>query len=279
MTQLLTTDQHYNTFIRQPFDHGALRLLYQRCQESESQASPCQDYAVVASEDSQSLCLCVCDGVGGSYQGDFAARYLATRLLDWLVQARPSDAENRALAAALIAEMAEWARQGQDDLAHVAVAPDTPALVREVMEETRATYGSETVFLACRIDLGEPTIQEQQTLQPARIFICWMGNVTAQIFTAPNRAQAFNQPGDDRNRWSTARGLCGNVAIRALQVKDLHRLIIYTDGFASKGAQIWQMTDADLQACAQELLTLPANDDMTILDIQWSERDRSAIEG
>jgi hypothetical protein len=277
--QLLTTDQAQNIFITQPFARGTLRLLYQRCQESEAQSSPCQDYAAIASEDSQSLCLCVCDGVGGSYQGDFAARYLATALLNWLIHARPSDAANHALAASLVDDLARWARQGQDGLAQITVAPDTPTLVREVMEETRATYGSETVFLACRIDLGAPEMRAAQVLQPARMFMCWMGNVAAQIFTAPDRAQPFNLPGDDHQRWSTARGICGNVAIRALQIKDLHRFIVYTDGFAGKGTQIWQMTDTQLQASARDLLALPTNDDMTVLDIQWSHKDHSTTEG
>ena len=279
MMQLLTTNQAQNTFVRQPFDQGTLRLLYQRCQESEAQASPCQDYAVAASETSTSLCFCVCDGVSGSYQGDFAARYLATALLDWLIKARPSATESRVLAASLVDDLAQWAHQGHASLAQVAVAPDTPPLVREVMEETRATYGSEAVFLACRIDLDTPAKREQQLLQPARIFMCWMGNVAAQVFTAPDCAQPFNLAGDDRQRWSTGRGLCGNVAIHSWQIEDLHRIIVFTDGFARTGEGVWQMTDADLQACARELLALPTNDDMTVLDIQWSHEDRSVLEG
>jgi serine/threonine protein phosphatase PrpC len=273
MTFSLKTDQSQNLFVRQPFSYGSLRLLYQRCRESELQSSPCQDYAEIAGNaDDTTVCLSVCDGVGGSYQGDYAARYLGDAMVGWLAQMPLGHQDNHALANALVNQMAQWSQDSHADLNRMEVASSTPALVREVLEETRSGYGSETVFLSCRIDLLHTEQQGDQKVQPANMLMCWMGNVSAQIFTAPDTFTAFNLPGDDRNRWSTARGLRGSVAVRFLHVKDLHRLIIYTDGLADVGEHIWRMDDTELCDHARNTLAMPSNDDMTVLDIQLMRR-------
>ena len=248
-------------------------MLYQRCRESELQSSPCQDYAEIAGNaDDTTLCLSVCDGVGGSYQGNYAARYLGEALVGWLARTPFGHQDNHALANTLVNQMAQWSHDSQADLNRMEVASSTPALVREVLEETRADYGSETVFLACRIDLLRAERQDDQVVQPANMLMCWMGNVSAQIFTAPDMFTSFNLPGDDRNRWSTVRGLRGSVAIRFLHIKDFHRLVVYTDGLADVGEQIWQMDDTELCEHARNTLAMPSNDDMTVLDIQLMRR-------
>src|SRR5215813_12451163 len=83
---LLETNQRKDTFIRtQLADNVSVRLFSMRCQEAQTQTLLNQDYAcLVSQQDASSLCFCVCDGVGSSYRGDFAAHYLASHLLAWL---------------------------------------------------------------------------------------------------------------------------------------------------------------------------------------------------
>src|SRR5437868_7037665 len=62
-----------------------VRLLSVRSQEAQMQNLTNQDYArVYIQSDGSSLCFCVCDGVGSSYKGDFAAQYLAKCLIQWM---------------------------------------------------------------------------------------------------------------------------------------------------------------------------------------------------
>ena len=50
----------------------------------------------------------------------------------------------------------------------------------------------------------------------------------------------------------------------------LDRLLIYTDGLNTIGDGLAALSDAELQERIQRLLLLPANDDMTMLDLQCS---------
>src|SRR5262249_11605913 len=108
----------------------------------------------------RSLAFCVCDGVGSSYRGDFAATYLAVRLVRWLAALPPPNPPGEEdarrdeawLHARLSAELLMWSRVGQEELRRLTLPPAAGALVREVLEEMREEYGSEAVFLAGRVD-------------------------------------------------------------------------------------------------------------------------------
>src|SRR5579872_1879110 len=83
---LLVSDQSRDRLVRGSLGEGVTaRLLYQRCREARTQNLPGQDYArALSAPAGNTLAFCVCDGVGSSYKGDFAAAFLAERLVDWL---------------------------------------------------------------------------------------------------------------------------------------------------------------------------------------------------
>src|ERR1700674_213395 len=92
---LLASNQQGDTFIRtQLANNVTARLFSMRCQEAQTQTLLNQDYACLVSQQ-DALCFCVCDGVGSSYRGGFAACYFASQLLTWLQEmtAIPSDLE------------------------------------------------------------------------------------------------------------------------------------------------------------------------------------------
>jgi hypothetical protein len=141
-------------------------------------------------------------------------------------------------------------------------------LVREILEEQRAISGSQTVFLCGRVDY-----EERSPLLPASghmpALFCWMGNVTAQLFTAEGTYITLGDRDNDRNRWSTVHGCLGALSLLILEPKVIDRLIIYTDGLDAIEQELAHLSEHELQARTQQLLQSPTNDDMTVLDLQW----------
>lgn len=247
-----------------------LRLLYLRCAEARAQQLPGQDYAEIqVNRQDGAISFCVCDGVGGSYRGDLAARYLAQRLVSWLSAPESAPENSDTLQADLMTRLEQWAATCQRDVEKSAIPAESSPLVREVLEEVRAAYGSETVFFAGRISYGAGSVMEAPV---ALATFCWMGNVRAQLIADDGDEVDLRQSGDDAVRWSTGRGLCGEPTVRVLRLHRLRRLVVHTDGADHLSQRIVDLSDDELQERARQLQAHPTNDDMTILDVQWSRR-------
>jgi hypothetical protein len=257
---VVKSDQAREVFERTRIgDNLSVRLLAYRCQEAQEQSLPGQDYArLSATPDGTSVSFCVCDGVGSAFKGDFAAWYLARRLVHWLrdLPAIPS-APNKVLSE-LQNTLTGWTEAGKMMLNSEGIDQNQPALLREVLLELRDTYGSETVFLGGRVDM---------TPSGPRAMLCWMGNVAARVWTTGTEPSIIS--GDDSQRWSTGRGVRGHVNVQVLAPRALRRIIVYTDGVERMAADLAQLNDADVQEQAQLTLLQPANDDMTVLDLAW----------
>jgi len=264
--QQLSTDQKVDTLTRiQVNSHTTARLLSIRCREAQTQSLLNQDYASIVSRSSgDSLCFCVCDGVGSSYKGDFAAHYLTTQLLTWLQELTEIPGDIELFTRTLHGLLDLWAYDAHSKLKKTLIPPETPPLAREVMEELRDAYGSETVFLCGRIDVSQHS-------HPAQAVFCWMGNVAARLTTPPHTEIVLGHTSDKSGRWSTVQGRRGTVGIWHATVPLLERLVVYTDGLDAIGESLAQLTDEQWQAQTQHLLSLPTNDDMTALEIHWQQ--------
>lgn len=265
--RILESDQQSDTFITTPLDgRVAARLCSVRCQESQMDAAPNQDYArIVVAPRNAALSFCVCDGVGGSYMGNFAARYLATRLTDYLLQLPGVPRDPRKTAVAIRKQLKVWATDAHNELSLLTLPPTLPSLEREILEEQRNQHGSATVFFAGRVDYGSTASPQ---VIPA--LFCWMGNVTARVFATPNACQQLGDQDNDRNRWSTLFGQQGILTIRVSALSKSEPLVVHTDGLDALGHQLAQLDDQQLQTRIWQLLQMPSNDDMTVLDLRWA---------
>lgn len=272
LSLILESDQQEDTFMQQPIGQTVTaRLLSYRCSEAQIRALPCQDYARIASNrEGTSLCFCVCDGVGNSFRGNIAARSLAVYLVDWLQQLAGIPRRPSRLLKELQLQFDQWAREIQGEIQQMEMPDEIPALVREVLEELRGTYGSETVFLCGRIDSREVSSSpfRSQSPQVWALFM-WMGNVIAKVCASSGKSIALGDTQNDYHRWSTARGQHGLVKARIFASDSLVRLIVYTDGLEGIEGKLMALSDDELQIEARHLLTLPVNDDVTVLDLQW----------
>ncbi len=276
---LIESRQQEETFYRQSLGNGVeVRLLSFRCHDAQQGDLPCQDYALLVFHQQSSLVFCVSDGVGGSYRGNFAAYYLANRLVDWLQTLPDLHVKAHTLTTQLEPLLHRWAKIGQEQLEKQALPTETPRLLREILLEQRSSHGSETVFFAGRIDYERHPFS--QTQQERHAFFCWMGNVSAQLFV-PDKYVPLNDEEDamsDENRWSTRHGPHGTLTGLTMKFSMVERLIVYTDGFVPISKELAELNDERLQSRAGELLHLPANDDMTVLDLQWKDTERSRAE-
>lgn len=274
MLTCVESDQTQETWLYQSFgDKVTALLLSVRSQEAQVQGLPCQDYVrVLSNEIGSSISFCVCDGVGSSYHGGFAAHYLATQLVEWLhhlteIPARPAD---------ISPLLQQWAKEGQVELLQLALPPDTPSMLRGILEELRDDYGSQTVFLCGRVDYPPPDDSSEVSLSGVHALFYWMGNITAHVFAGAGVEQTLGDTHNDANRWSTKKGVQGAPRARVLTMDNLDRILIYTDGLSASGSESRLLHEPDTQLCMQDLLTQPATDDITILELRWEEASSTA---
>lgn len=273
--RILESDQQTDTFVSATVNgQVAVRLCSVRCQESQMDRAPNQDYArVVFAPQGNALSFCVCDGVGGSYLGDFAARYLAVRMTDFLLSLPGVPRDPRKTAIVVRKNLKTWAMEAQNELSLLGLPTAVPSLEREILEEQRNQHGSATVFFCGRIDYASAGQPRSPQVIPA--LFCWMGNVTARVFATPGVCQQLGDQDNDRNRWSTLLGQQGILTIRVSALSRSEPLVIHTDGLDALGHQLAQLDDPQLQTRIWQLLQMPSNDDMTVLDLRWAEARRS----
>jgi hypothetical protein len=279
---VLATDQSRDSFVRTALgSHASARLLYQRCREAHEEALPGQDYARLAvAEGGERICFCVCDGVGSSYRGDFAARFLADHVIAWLCDLAPVPLEMEQLdrlAMRLRERLVRWAEEAQETLMAEALPNGGTGIVGEVLQELRAEYGGETVFLAGRLDVIQRAEGRADTASaPMQAVFCSLGNVAGRVLA--DGAWMDLPTAHDSNRWSSARSLRGHLRLWNLAPERLDRLIVYTDGAQNLGHHVASAGDAELRERAASLLATPTSDDLTILDIAWLPKEQGSGE-
>jgi hypothetical protein len=269
--RVIESDQQKDTFLTMMIDDQVrLRLCSVRSQESQLENLPNQDFVRVVSRPGKaSLSFCVCDGVGGSYQGNFAARYLAMRLTSRLqsLPAFPSDLHR--IATSLHKELASWAADAQQELLCRTLPSSLVGLEREIIEEQRDHYGSATVFFGGRIDYALDEGSPAGATDTMQTLFCWMGNITALAYIESRDYQRLGDWQNDRNRWSTLRGLQGDFTTYITTLSRTDPLIIHTDGLEKLSDELAMLNESQLQERIQQLLQQPTSDDMTFLELCW----------
>ncbi len=269
--RVIESNQQADTFLTVKIDDQVrLRLCSVRNQESQLENLPNQDFVrVVSTPGKASLSFCVCDGVGGSYLGNFAARYLAMRLTSRL-QSLPAFPSNlHQIATSLHRELTSWAIDAQQELLCQALPSSLAGLEREIIEEQRDHYGSATVFFGGRIDYALEEGSSAGAAGAMQTLFCWMGNITA-LACVESTYQRLGDWQNDRNRWSTLHGLQGDFTTYITTLSRADPLIIHTDGLEKLSDELAMLDESQLQERIQQLLQQPASDDMTFLELSWS---------
>jgi hypothetical protein len=231
--------------------------------DSQALQEPSQDY-LVFDETENGFVFVACDGVGQSFFGDVAARLLGDALLQWLIEDVPPTADAAILVSALTTFLTDLTVTATERVMEHAL-PDGPPILREVLLEKRER-GSEAMFVCGRLDLPGREFPE------GRLLLAWIGDMRLYLWRASG-AVDLGGVHEERQRWSTRRGLVGgpaNLYCGPLRPAGdaVTRLVAYSDGFDVLDPIIDQrQSDETLQRIIEATQSQPDSDDVTYFEV------------
>ncbi len=231
---------------------GTALYLYIRSADSVEAHTSGQDY-VAFRYGERDLAFAVCDGVGQSFMGDLAARLVGNGLVDWLWELeRPKDEEAfaQAVTAALNALTAHSAEQVRD----FRLPEGLPPILVQALEMQRQ-YGSESMFVAGRIALGDSA---------PWVALCWLGDSPVAAIDIAGELMDLGPRGHTSERWNALTGVKGTVHTWVGNAERVARVAGYTDGLGVEHVP----TDADLAHLMERWATQPPADDASLFDVR-----------
>jgi serine/threonine protein phosphatase PrpC len=232
-----------------------LTYLYDRSRDSQQAGARGQDFIAFCGDEKR-LAFAICDGVSQSFYGDLAARFLGEKLVAWLTEL-PFPVDSESFRHALSAQLAAWQPEAAALVAAHPIRADLPPMLRQALLQKREN-GSESMFLAVLIDH-----------EAHQFAACWMGDLRLRLFDAHGEELHLPEAHwDTRQRWSSRLGAkhgAPQVLLRSLD--GVARLTAHSDGFGSRADMLKRFTLDSLNALADELLSLPASDDLSLLDV------------
>ncbi|MBO9310373.1 MAG: hypothetical protein J7551_11395 [Chloroflexi bacterium] len=256
MPHIVTLNQETDTPARREYIGSvALTYLYDRSRDSQQAGGRGQDFIAFCGNERR-LAFAICDGVSQSFHGDLAARFLGEKLVGWLAELPfPDDAET--FRAALSAQLAAWQLEAEALIAAQPIRPDLPPLLRDALMRKREN-GSESMFLAALIDHTAGALAA-----------CWMGDLRLRLFDDKGEELPLPEARwETRQRWSSRFGAKnGAPQVLLMALHGVARLTAHSDGFGSRSDMLKRFTLESLDALADELLSLPTSDDLSLLDV------------
>ena len=251
------------------FERGQFPLLYAYARAAETRAAGDrgQDYLAFC-EGEGSFVFALCDGVGQSFYGDLASRYLGDSLVAWLRDRLPETMDRETIAAALDDYLWEIVEPAKSLVERHPLPSDLPPLLREVLEEKRR-LGSESTFACGRIDLPREGLPE------GRIVLAWMGDSRLRLWNDRKQPVPLGGNFDIARRWSSHRGPVGgrpHCFVAPLRDGEQHvvRLMAYTDGLAALDGREKDLSRQTLQRMIEEAGSAATSDDIAFLEV-WIE--------
>ena len=251
-------------------DSFSYRYAFERSADSILANAPGQDYLAIDADEAH-LAFVLCDGVSQSFYGDLAARFLGDQLVHWLWEKgsklinHPDDIQ--LVISTFLNTIKETAsRQVSEFLLPEMIAP----MLKGVLEKKRA-LGSEAIFTAGFLDLVA-----------GQAVLCWMGDARLRIWGASG--EISNQHLDKhtfltQERWSTKRGVVGELHTAFLSLAELVRIVSYSDGLARLDQKITKGSPSNrtLANIIQENKYLPTSDDISFLEIWLGEKPSAKV--
>ncbi|MGN4423113.1 hypothetical protein ACTFQN_04515 [Bacillus cereus group sp. MYBK30-1] len=238
-------------------EHFTYRYSYVRAKETQDLNESGQDF--IAFQDTGTRFIFVlCDGVGMSFHGEIAAKFLGMKLLNLFETFQEKEQDISLL---LNEELEKWKEEGAEEVRAFQLPEETPWLLRDVLEEKRRK-GSEAMFIAGKIEL----IPNQDEVQ---VMIVTHGDSFVQLFQ--EQKGCLNVMKFERNiekRWSTHRGIIGSkleVFSKTLSREKVNRIVIHSDGIRS----LMQYNFEEVLKEIGRTQCSPTSDDISFLDISW----------
>ncbi|MHA4160648.1 hypothetical protein [Bacillus anthracis] len=238
-------------------EHFTYRYSYVRAKETQDLNESGQDF-LIFQDNGTSVTFALCDGVGMSFHGEIAAKFLGMKLVNLFDTCQESGLD---IATLLNEQLNNWIEEASEEVSAFRLPEETPWLLLDVLEEKR-TKGSETMFIGGKIEL----IPNQDKVQ---ITIVTHGDSFVQLFQ--DKENCSNIMKFNRNiekRWSTQRGIIGGelaVFSKALSRQEANRIVIHSDGFVP----LMQYNFEEVLKEIERAQNSPTSDDISFLDVSW----------
>ncbi|MGE5458822.1 MAG: protein phosphatase 2C domain-containing protein [Methanobacterium sp.] len=242
----------------------SFRYAYARAHESILLGDKGQDYLAFINQ-GNTFVFALCDGVSQSFYGDIAAKYLGDTLLDWFDHYLPEGMNPEPIQLALNTVLAKSTEAGTQLVNSHPLAADLPPMFKDVLEDKRK-LGSETTFIAARVDLPSAAYKE------GRAVFAWLGDSRLRIFNdrqeiTPLLPGAF----ETMQRWSSKRGSLGSmvhVYVSTINgLAGIRRVLAYTDGLSSLDGHTAVLSNQILQNLMQQAGEMPTSDDIAMVEL------------
>ncbi|MBY0119773.1 hypothetical protein MKY92_11640 [Paenibacillus sp. FSL R5-0623] len=234
------------------------RYGYGRAAETVNQGDSGQDFAAVRMNGN--VCnFVLCDGVGMSYLGDFAARFLGNALLDWLETTQHPTVE------AVERLLHDLTLPASEQLEKLQPLESSPLLLREVLMEKRSR-GSQAMYVCGRIELTGGG-------RKSRVWLAWQGDSRIRLWrNNQEQSDMFQAHCKTNERWSTLDGPVGgkpHIYETKGSAGDSLRLQLYTDGLNDLDAIQAYVPDEHIQVLLDATHTGGLEDDAAFIELEW----------
>lgn len=201
-------------------DGYGFRYAYARSTESRNGGDVGQDYLAILQQPG-SLAFALCDGVGQSFYGNLAAKFLGDALVDWLMSLSPERLSSPELAGELSLYLDSLKNEAAGMVQQYPLPENIPPMLQQVLEKKRS-MGSESTLVAGRIEFSTDTV-----------LLIWMGDSRLRIWDQQEETtQILGDTFLTAERWSTRRGPVGTVHVFCGLPAQVKRLTAYSDGLA-----------------------------------------------
>ncbi|THF73932.1 hypothetical protein [Cohnella fermenti] len=239
---------------------------YSRSRESRLGGEPGQDYLTFA-ESAEALCFALCDGIGLSYYGDYAARFVGDRLIDWLAELPRANEGGAELSYRLDRYMRQMTAEATEQLREHEIPPTITGMLREVLS-VQKKKGSGTMYGAGRIDWPSAELPE------GRIVLVWQGDIRIRLWA--DGVEASARLGDNfhtRHQWNSVAGPVGGPpCVHCDKLASLGRrgaLTIYSDGLQALDRFASPLPVPQLATLLNGEARHPSSDDISVFQANW----------
>lgn len=243
------------------------RYAYARSSDNQMGGERGQDYLVLR-EDQQRLAFALCDGVSQSFFGDLAARSVGNALVEWLWDNRELPDDASALQDRLRQVLQRLTVVVAVQVRGLSLPDHLPAMVREVLERKR-TLGTQTTFVTGLIDIAR-----------GWLWLAWMGDSRIRLWDREGDEQTheFDNLFRTAERWSSDRGVLGDIHVLGMPLRKVSRLVAHSDGLQSVAGLLSRSVGDDvLNGLIARAVESSASDDVSYLEV-WLGAT-SSVEG
>ncbi len=264
--EALQTDQQRKT----PISNGPktapffFRFGQDRSRDSQKSDQPGQDCISVRWTATR-LAATLCDGVSQSFFGELAAAELSNKLSQFLL-ALPNESDPNLLHDTIRDYLDTLSSTFSQTVEGYSLEHVEPAFLRTVLEKKRY-LGSEAVFSAVLLDK-----------RTDRVLFVWAGDCRLRLWLRGEevtRELLSTETFITQERWSSSKGVIGNLHLALYPFSSFDTIISYSDGLAliDEKPNIFQENNVAIEHYISQTKSLASSDDVSFLQISTLPAD------